>query len=519
MDIERLSTVIRNANPILQEPNHSVDDAWIDLVAIQRGASHRAPSRMGGVPLGWTKRRRLLSIAAVALLIVGASTVLGIRGSSNKPSLTNSLARAFGVVNANAATSGGFTATPSSPQGFNVMTCPTSQVCYIESTNSTTSESASTSVTLVFKSVDGGASWKPLSLPAAGSPDTPFSCSSESVCSVGVQSGPVYSQTPLHKGTVQSILTTTDGGSTWTSHVVAINPILGGDPSLDASLQGVQGSWDQLQCFSATSCVAVALAPSDQPEQPFAGVPGSPGVLRTVVMSTSDGGSTWDSSVIPWSTAFDGSPGWSNAQEMTLSCATISDCVGLTTVFHSVVDNSQTARVKVWRSVDAGSTWQTNWLPASVEASGLRLSCPTVSDCYATVVVGTNVSSGTSEVMATHDGGMTWTFVTPVPASSGAPRYEYHSISCTDATNCWVSGEIMPSGHFGDGTSQASIWATSNSGSSWVSVPLAAGLGYVSQVTCSAPDSCLAIAGPPYKSGQAIPQGPLPGEILSNVGS
>jgi hypothetical protein len=44
-------------------------------------------------------------------------------------------------------------------------------------------------------------------------------------------------------------------------------------------------------------------------------------------------------------------------------------------------------------------------------------------------------------------------------------------------------------------------------------------LGIIFQVVCNAPASCLAVAQPPYKDGQAIPTGPLPGEILSNQGS
>lgn len=518
MDSERLSTLIRNANPVTTGPSRPAEEAWHAVVAAQGHEGRRAGERTSRVPSGWMSRRRLLSVAAAVLLIVGVLTVISVRGP-NKPSLTNSLAQAFGVVNANAATSGNFTATPSSPQGSNVLTCPSSQICYLESTNTVTTTSSASSVTAVYKSVDGGVTWSALSLPAVGSPDTPFACSSVSACSVGVQSAPTNTQSPPWQGTVQSFLSTTDGGTSWTSHVVTVNPVLGGDSTLDASLRNAQGTWDQLKCFSATTCVAVALAPSDQPQQPFAGDPDVMGVLRTVIMRTNDGGSTWSSSVLPWSTAYDGSPGWSNAQEMTLSCATAANCVGLATVFHSVVDNSQTSRVLVWRSFDGGSTWQMNWMPAPAEASGLRLDCPTVSDCYATVVVGTSVTEGKSELMVTHDGGVTWRTVTPVLDGTGTSLTEYNSISCTDATTCWVSGEVMPTGKFGDGRSEAEIWATSDSGRTWVSVPLAAGLGYVSQVACNDPGSCLALAGPPYKSGQAAPNGPLPGQILSNQGS
>jgi hypothetical protein len=66
---------------------------------------------------------------------------------------------------------------------------------------------------------------------------------------------------------------------------------------------------------------------------------------------------------------------------------------------------------------------------------------------------------------------------------------------------------------------QAAIWATTDSGNTWESVPVPTGLGIVFQIVCNAPASCLAVAQPPYASGQAAPSGPLPGEVLSNQSS
>jgi len=312
------------------------------------------------------------------------------------------------------------------------------------------------------------------------------------------------------------MLTTTDGGTTWTSHVVAINPVLGVDGALDNSLVNVQGQFSQLQCFNSMSCVAVALVPSDQPQEPLESG-GAIGVERTVIMRTDDGGVTWISSVLPWSNAFDGSPGWSNVQAMTMSCATSSSCVGLSSVFHSVVNNAQTSNVLVWRSTDGGMTWQTNWAPAPALDSTLRLTCPTTLQCYATVNTGTSLPGGTEEIMMTQDGGNTWTFVNPAPPASASSIDEYNSVSCTSASTCWIAGEVMPTGRLG--SSQAAIWATSDAGQTWMPIPLPIKLGIIFQVACNAPASCLAVAQPPYKDGQVSPNGPLPGEILSNQGS
>ena len=517
MPIERFSDLIRNANPVTQEPTRSMDDAWNDVVAAQGRPDPTFIGKRRRTPFPWTPTRRLVAAAVAVLLIAGISTVVSVRGSSNSPSLTNSIAQAFGVVNADAASAGSFSATPASPHGFNVLTCPSSEVCYLESTNSVGVNGESLATT-AYKTIDGGTAWTSISIPVAGNADTSFSCSSVSVCSVGVLHAPSGSPTgPFPQGTVQLMLTTTDGGVTWTSHVVAINPVLGNDAALDPSLVNVQGQWSQIQCFSAVSCIAVALVPSDQPQEPWVSGDPAAGVQRTVIMRTDDGGITWTSSVLPWSNAFDGSPGWSSAQLMTLSCATPTNCVGLSSVFHSVVDNAQTSNVLVRLSTDGGMTWHTNWAPAPALDSTLRLTCPTTKRCYATVEVGNSVPSDNNGIMMTNDGGITWTFVTPASTGSASSIDEYNSVSCTSASTCWIAGEVMPTGLLG--SSQAAIWATSDAGQTWTSVPLPIRLGIIFQVDCNAPASCLAVAEPPYRDGQVIPIGPLPGEILSNQGS
>jgi hypothetical protein len=449
----------------------------------------------------------------VVLLIAGVSTIASVQGTGNVPSLTNAFARAFGVVNANAATSGGFSTVPATPQGSRHLTCPTSAICYLESINIVNTSTGATAAT-VYKTIDGGMNWTPMTMPLSGFPDTAFACSSVSVCSVGFLQAPASSPAGLFpQGTTQTMLTTTDGGTTWSSHVVTINPVVGDDAALDASLVDVQGQWSQLQCFSATSCVAVAWVPSDQPQEPLTG--GDTGaVQRTAIMRTNDGGASWTTTVLPWSNAADGSPGWSNLQPFALACASATSCLGLSTVMHSVVNNSQSSNVKVWRSSDGGTTWQGSWAPASAIAldQATSFTCPTTLRCYATVQTGAAVP-GRPEVMTTDDGGTTWSFEDPAATVGEGSDIELVTLSCADASTCWTAGEERL-----EGTDRwrAAIWATSDSGGAWLSVPLPSGLGFVFQVVCNPPDSCLAVAQPPFKSGQAAPSGPLPGEILSN---
>jgi photosystem II stability/assembly factor-like uncharacterized protein len=168
----------------------------------------------------------------------------------------------------------------------------------------------------------------------------------------------------------------------------------------------------------------------------------------------------------------------------------------------------------VWQSSDGGVTWQSAWAPAPAIMSSIRggLTCPTTLHCYAVVQAG-SAFPGKPEIMTTSDGGQTWAFDNPVAPSSGGSDVRLLSVSCSTESTCWTAGEERLSG---TNSWQAAMWATSDSGGTWTSIPLPSGLGIIFQVVCNAPASCLAVAQPPYSSGQAAPQGPLPGEILSN---
>lgn len=517
MSDERILELIREANPVTGDPTRPADAVWRELEATHELTRQRHVKPSRNVAARWSRPRRLITVAAAILIIAGVSTFVGVRG--NTPSLTNSIARAFGVVNADGATAGGFSTVPSSPQGLNILTCPTADVCYLESTNAQPGVTPYDPVTTAYKTVDGGVSWTSLTLPVAGDADTSMSCPSVDVCSLGLQTSTTTSQTPTAQGpiqgTTQLMLTTIDGGTSWTSHVVAINPVLGDDTALDPSLQDVQGSFAQLQCFSATSCIALAVVPSDQPVEVS---DGSEGVVRNVIMRTDDGGVTWTSSVLPWSNNVDGTPGWSNSQMMSLSCATAMNCMGLSTVLHSVVNNEQQANVLIWRSTDGGATWQTSWAPAPALISSLHLSCPTILECFAPVSVGTSVPGTGDQIISTSDGGLTWKFSDMTFAGSPTSPIRLGALSCPTASTCWISGqsnEVLTSA--GLESSQVAIWATTDAGATWTSVPIPSGLGFLYQVVCNAPSTCLAAAQPPYpyKDGQPVPVGP-PGEILSN---
>ena len=112
--------------------------------------------------------------------------------------------------------------------------------------------------------------------------------------------------------------------------------------------------------------------------------------------------------------------------------------------------------------------------------------------------------------MVTSDGGLTWTFESPSASTSTPHLIPYFSISCTDASTCWVAGDVPVNGD--SSSTQASIWSTSDSGATWASVPLPAQLGLVVEVACNPVSSCLAMALPPLVNGTIAPSA----EILSN---
>jgi hypothetical protein len=520
MPDERISEMIREANPVIGAPTRPIDVAWRELETAYELPRQRRIQPPRRVVTTWIHARRLCAVGAVILVIAGVSTFVGVR-TSNTPSLTDSITRAFGVVNANGATAEAFATVPGSPQGLNDLSCPSADVCYLETTRAQPGVTPYVLATTAYKSVDGGVTWTSLTLPEVGDADTSMSCPSVEVCSLGLKTSPTSSQSPpvLGERTSQLMLSTSDGGISWTSHVVAINPVLGDNAALDPSLENVQGSWAQLQCFSASSCIALANAPSDQP---VAASDGFEGVSRNVIMRTDDGGDTWTSNVLPWSNSMNGSPGSSNDQIMSLSCATAMNCMGLSTVF-SVVDNEEQANVLVWRSDDGGAAWQTSWAPALAQISSFHLTCPTALQCYAPVGVKTSARAPgeRDEIMSTSDGGVSWTFSAPAFAGSATSQIRFGDPSCTSASTCWISGEaseILTSA--GLESSQVAIWATTDAGSTWTSVPLPRGLGFLFQVVCNAPSSCLASAQPPYpyKDGQPVSDGP-PGELLSNQDS
>jgi len=137
--------------------------------------------------------RGLSIVAAAVILIVALGAVFIARdqgqgnGSSNvslrpnpntKPILMN-----WRLVSSVSPGVHPFVSTGGNPQGLSSLTCPSTQVCYlIAGTISGVRNAAD-------RSIDGGMTWSPLTLPAGVLLDTSFSCVSDAECMIGAHDG------------------------------------------------------------------------------------------------------------------------------------------------------------------------------------------------------------------------------------------------------------------------------------------------------------------------------------------
>ena len=258
---------------------------------------------------------------------------------------------------------------------------------------------------VVERSDDVGASFVAKRLPGNGVLRA-ISCPSAQVCWA------VGEDTALRP----VVVTSDDGGRTW-------RPVR--TPTLPAPASGVS-------CSSPLHCVVLSAPCCD------------PGM--STALTTFDGGSTWTRSIPPNRGKSGGDMALAAPTLGVVACPTVALCVaggqydsgGMNSGFQSV-----------YRSLDGGRTWtpldvrtisgagQADILDSSIAA----ITCPSVSFCRAVVGGG----AGVTAVMASVDGGATWT-AQPLPGRQllpGTPQ----GLSCFDADHCATAGESSLSGY------------------------------------------------------------------------
>jgi photosystem II stability/assembly factor-like uncharacterized protein len=189
-----------------------------------------------------------------------------------------------------------------------------------------------------------------------------------------------------------------------------------------------------LSCPSASTCFAGSyISPND------------------VIDKTTDGGSKWTSKTAP-------------AYASKISCASASHCVAL-------------ADGGFMYTTNGGSSWHLVSAPGSPSLSAI--SCASQSACYA---AGTNSSDTGLVVLATSNGGKSWTTRT---LPSGID--DVGGIACATSKRCVVAGDINKNDE-----SNRVIYATTDSGSRWTKQSVPTGTGDLDDVWCSAKSYCLA---------------------------
>lgn len=378
------------------------------------------------------------------------------------------------------------------------LTCPTPSTCYVVTyqevavprlqsggagpTHNEVSMPTSGEVT-----TDGGLTWRPLELPSGVRLDTGFSCPTATTCMVGAI--PLAAAVGPAQRT-QLFLATTDGGTTWTEQEVSILPDPGPDPAL--LTPGQDGTWMQLDCFNATTCLAFGLTPYGLAEQ------GGPTthVTQTVVMRTDDGGKSWKTQDLPWEPTPSGGTAWSNAQPATFSCTSSQTCLGLASVMggFSADSGRQPTYTLEWLTVDGGTTWTNSWVSRqTIAGEGRALTCVDPSHCLAI-----GKSSGThspSVVLRSDDGGSTWQSAL---LPTGTTTF-VDSVSCSTSQDCWAAGYVQR----GQGAAGV-IFASTDGGVTWATQAVPSDVLAVSDMTCPTVTTCFAVATTPGTSGSAF---------------
>jgi photosystem II stability/assembly factor-like uncharacterized protein len=209
----------------------------------------------------------------------------------------------------------------------------------------------------------------------------------------------------------------------------------------------IDGTFNSVSCPSSDRCVAVGSA------GPF-------GATGGLIGLTSDGGSSWTTEAAPTGAT----------DPLSVSCGSATHCVA---VGQGTV---------ILYSHNAGKSWSPTSAPTGV--AGLEwVSCASASHCMA-VGSETGAASTVSAIVATTDGGRTWTNDTP----NGVGLPVLLAVSCSSTKDCVaVGGEYTVPG-------AGAAVTTQDGGKTWgVSASLPGDANIFTSVSCGSPTTCMAI--------------------------
>jgi photosystem II stability/assembly factor-like uncharacterized protein len=357
------------------------------------------------------------------------------------------------------------------------LSCPQAGTCYLAgSSGGGSSSGPGPSLDTLYVSHDGGLSWAAIRLPGGASFTTALACPVGGDCLAG---GEVSGQAVL--------LATGDGGYRW-----AYRDLPSGD-----------GVINQLACPTVARCRALASSSG----QPWALTLGR-NHYRAWFLRTDDAGGNWSGVNFPGDDTIGA-----------LTCLSAADCVAVGTGGNDV--NGLGPGVAL-RTADGGRTWTAGALPAGMTVppfSAGSVTCAGTSTCYA-LGFGPQAGNEVSVVAVSTDGGATWRPLAPPPRT---PLPSLSAISCATALDCWIAGEqAVPQvvGNAYNGGS-AMILATTDGGATWSKITFAAerlpsgeqadSLMAVGEIACPAVDSCVGIG--------VVDQGSYHVPVYTNAGS
>jgi hypothetical protein len=347
------------------------------------------------------------------------------------------------------------------PSGFD----PTSGLMCADSSNCSAGGTLSGS-SVFITTTDSGHQWTIIPLTVTpGYQLFELSCSSESACQGVV--GPSWAAQYMSKGVglltprppQELFVTTSNAGRTWAS-----TPF---PPSYWVST---------LACPEASDCVVMGISKvayepvskqqlEEYPPTTRNKIPKRyPDAVGYFVQSTKDDGATWQNGTLPQAAGFPSK----------LSCATSSDCAALDLATipnpspclsngsvpggeNSCFGGTTVAVSDVVTTSDGGVTWQARTFPATVPLPTMSaLYCPSSNECWVTgseavpQVIGRLHDGGSSVILHTTDGGLTWsrtTFAVPAGAPNpyGQSFTNINSISCPTPNTCIALGESAQS--------------------------------------------------------------------------
>jgi photosystem II stability/assembly factor-like uncharacterized protein len=378
------------------------------------------------------------------------------------------------------------------------LTCPTTTACYVTG-NTATKDTGPPVFDSLYFSGDSGHTWSVLALPNGFAFTAPVSCSGPGTClAAGVVGGRAV------------LIETSDGGHEW-----AVSPL------------SIPGRIVSLQCASSSSCNGITVPDALVPTIEDTALVLPTNIDEHFVHST-DGGHSWSSSALP-----------PVDRVTSMVCPGATECTAVGYV-PSAPETAGDYSGFVLYTNDGGSEWENGVLPGSFGFTYLStLSCTDATHCMALGVVtapnpyqcgvspeklgtrGWSCTSGATArvtgIVTTDDGGGHWQ-LRPLP--SDVPLPSMYSVSCADATTCWVSGsEAVPQGNNGG---SAVLLGTTDDGVTWSKVTFVVPQGApndvgsdaymsVGQISCPNSGGCIALG--------VVDQGSSSTPVYSDIGN